>query len=168
MYAQFHNPWHYHFQHLVQDLMPVPSRSTHNPLALPSVAEHFDGIDLDELLNDFTGTVWAFICYIVMKVKSIQLYRLIKNLKFLFQSLALPAIEEALTQPTRIVFSNYLVHLFFFNFIKLILLLVHSPAFFLFIRLSILLKYQFTFGVPIAYFKQCCRIFKDKAISAME
>lgn len=100
MYAQFHNPWHYHFHHLVQDLVPDPSRSTHNPLASPSVAEHLDGIDLDELLNDFTGTVWAFICYIVMKVKSIQLYRLIKNLKFLFQSLALPAIEEANTTNT--------------------------------------------------------------------
>lgn len=42
---------------LVQDLVPVPPRSTHNPPALPSVAEHLDSINLDELLNDFTGTV---------------------------------------------------------------------------------------------------------------
>lgn len=42
---------------LVHDLVPVRSRSTHNLLALPSVAEHLDGIDLDELLKDFTGTV---------------------------------------------------------------------------------------------------------------
>lgn len=42
---------------LVQDLGPVPPRSTQNPLALPTVEEHLDGIDLDELLDDFTGTV---------------------------------------------------------------------------------------------------------------
>lgn len=42
---------------LVQDFVPVPPRSTHNQLALPSVAEHLDCMDLDELLNDFIGTV---------------------------------------------------------------------------------------------------------------
>lgn len=47
---------------LVQDLVPVPPRSTHNPPALPSVAEHLDGINPDEFPNDFTGTVQNNTC----------------------------------------------------------------------------------------------------------
>lgn len=46
-------------------------RLIYNLFVLFLVVEYLDGIDFDELLNDFIGIVWIFICYIVMKVKSI-------------------------------------------------------------------------------------------------
>jgi hypothetical protein len=42
---------------LVQDLVPVASQTTENTLSTPSATDHLFGINLDELLNDFSGTV---------------------------------------------------------------------------------------------------------------
>lgn len=81
MHAQFHNPWHYHQQQglLFHNLLQV-CKVSHLDLSfkiscqfnldqlitlaptLPSVAEHLDGINPDEFLNDFTGTVQNNTC----------------------------------------------------------------------------------------------------------
>lgn len=59
----------------VQDLVPVSPRSTHNPPALPLVAEHLDGINLDKLLDDFTGTVQNNTCYSTQNTCNHDTYR---------------------------------------------------------------------------------------------